>query len=152
MKTILKLFFSFIVIFNSCLLKAQSFNPKNFDSKVRLSEFLLMKQPSRDSLERMLPSGYKIESLKEFQYVLKDSSGVILTAYLHIKTLKIVYVEFYEKQEYKKELYDYLTKNKNFEYVASEHMCDFMNNKKISFTICPGMEEGMMINISKYDI
>ena len=152
MKNILKTFITLIVVLNLSSLKAQTFNAKNFESKVRLSEFLLMKQPSRDSLERLLPAGYKIEALKEFQYVLKDSSGIILTAYLHIKTLKIVYVEFYEKQEYKKELYDYLTKNKNFEYVASEHMCDFMNNKKISFTICPGMEEGMMINISKYDI
>jgi len=152
MRTFLKTLLVLILLINFNLSKAQSFNAKNFEIKVKLSELLLAKQPSRDSLIKILPRGYKIESLKEFQYVLKDSSSIIMTAYLHIKTLKIVYVEFYENQSFKTELYDYLIKQNKFDYVASEHNCDYLNNKKISFTICPGMKEGLMINISKYDL
>ena len=151
MKSIIKIILTVILIVSFFNSKAQSFNQKNFDSKLGLSEILLTKQPTRDALSKILPKEFKIDSLQKFKYFLKDSIGNAITVYLHIETLKIVYIEFFEKPLSHKDLYAYLQQIK-YEWIGSEHNCDYLNNKKISIVICPGMEKGMMVNISKYDL
>jgi len=151
MKNIVKLILIFTLFISFYTAKAQVFNPKDFDSKLSLSELLLTKQPNREALLKILPKEFKIDSLQKFKYFLKDSLGNAITVYLHIETLKIVYVEFFEKPITHKDLYAYIQKQ-NYVWIGSEHNCDYMNNKKLAIVICPGMEKGMMVNISKYDL
>lgn len=152
MRSLGKILFVITFLFVTYSSKAQTFNPNNFNIKLNLSELLLTKQPTREKLQSLLPKEFGIDSLQEFKYFLKDSMGIPVIVYLHIKTLKIVYIEFYENQLFQKDMYDYIIQKKSFDWIGSEHNCDYFNNKKTAIVICPGMEKGMMIHISKYDL
>ncbi len=129
-------------------LSAQAFNIKQFDKNLYLSQYLLQIQPKRDSLLKILPKEYKLDSITAFNYYIKDKFNQKITVYLHIESLKIVYIELFESQQNYKAMKDYLINKKKYTWFASEHNCDYLNNKKINITLCPGMKEGVMINIS----
>lgn len=140
-------------LFNfECNVFAQTFDIKQFEKNLYLSQYLLQKQPDRDTLLKNIPKDYKIDSISPFNYYFRDKFNQKITVYLHIESLKIVYIELFDKQENYKDLKDYLIQKKKFVWNISEHNCDYLNNKKFLITICPGMKEGVMIHISLYDV
>ncbi|MBN2893457.1 MAG: hypothetical protein JXL97_16405 [Bacteroidales bacterium] len=69
---------------------------------------------------------------------------------MHIETYEIVYVEFFEPEGNFNEMKSWLMNDKNYKWPISEHNCDYLHNDKLLLTICPGMENGIMIEVSKY--
>ena len=147
-----KLFISILLVFNSLSANAQNTGLQKFENKLKLSELLLSKQFSREDLTNAAPSGLKVVALKEHEYIFKDKFGSTITAHLHIESLKVVYVEFEESLSVQHELYEYLLDTKNFELLGTEHNCDYLNNKIISISLCPGNGDGITVQVTKYQM
>ena len=124
---------------------------KMLELKLKFSTSLVNDQPSVEKLLKWMPDNFTIDSLTEFKYCFKALDYTTITAHLHLETRKIVYVEFFETEKEVKEITRFLLKEKGYKYVASEHMCDYFNNKKNAIQMCPGMEKGTMIDVSKYE-
>ncbi len=145
--SLLFLLFSTAPFFSS----AQQFNIKQFDENLNLSSYLLQNQPNIDSLIKTLPKDYKMDSISAFKCYVKDKLNRKIVVYLHIKSLKIVYVELHESQKNFQDLNNYLTNTKNFTYIGSERNCDYLNDKTLSITLCSGMKDGIMIHVSLFE-
>lgn len=145
-------FIAICIFYTGNELSAQAFNIKQFEKNLYLSQYLLQKQPKRDSLSKILPKEFKLDSITAFNYYIKDKFNQKIVVYLHIESLKIVYVELFENQHNYNDIKDYLINKKNYIWSASEHNCDYLNNKILSMTLCPRMKEGVMIHVSLYGI
>ncbi len=101
----------------------------DFEEKFLLARKLLQEQPVRNQLINFLKDyHFEIDSLSNFHYYLKDKSNNPFTIYLHIETLKIVYVEFTEPSNLREEITKYLTK-KEYSFLGSQHLCDYWIEK-----------------------
>ncbi len=121
-----------------------------FDLKLKFSTALVNDQPSKEQLLKWMPENFTIDSLTELVYYSKSTDYKAITVHLHLKTKEIVYVDFFENEIGVKDITTFLLKEKNYEYMASEHNCDYFNNKENAIQMCPGLDEGTMIDVSKY--
>ena len=141
-----KIFFLVFFCFNSLtIVDAQHFNANEFEEKVAQAAKLLIFQPVPKHVTEFLMDGFKLDSIEEFKYHLSDPQGNPITAVLHIKTLKIVYVEFTQSNATFADVKQFLVKRK-FEWVGSEHLWNYFNDKRFAIGISPGM----MVHVSMY--
>lgn len=130
-------------------MNSQIFYQNRFQKKIDFCETILYEQPNQENIKDFLPLRFKIDSIIENEYHIKDNTGKNIIVFLHIETKEIVYIEFYEPNENFSEIKKYLMEEKNYEWPISEHNCDYLHNDKLLLTLCPGMRPGVMIQVSK---
>jgi hypothetical protein len=122
---------------------------QNFGEKVKLAQLILDKQPIIKDIKNILTDGFIIDSINATGYYIEYADKIQIVAYLYKGTERTVAIGFYEKNDSKKEIYDYTEKEMKYVYTASEHMCDYFNKGNSSIRFCPNMNEGLMVYIEK---
>jgi hypothetical protein len=138
----------FLLVSCPVLLNSQRFNSTEFEERVKMAGTLLVLQPTGKQVKESLPPGFTLDYTEEFKYHIKDPQRNSVTAYLHITTLKVVYVEFSEPKATFVEIQKFLTDVKKFEWVGSEHLWNYFNDKKFAIAISPEMT----VHVSLYDL
>lgn len=127
---------------------SQNFNYSYFEKLLQFSELLLTTQPNANQVESLNNDVFKLSDVQQFQYIFEDKvNHTTITAYLHIETLQLVYVEFFIKTEDYPEVKDYLMNVKLFEWPISEHNCDYLNNNRLQIALCP-LGDKTMVHIN----
>ncbi|MEI8203476.1 MAG: hypothetical protein WCH34_10720 [Bacteroidota bacterium] len=131
--------------------KAQNQLQKEFDAKIKMAYLILEKQPTHQNLKNVLTADFTIDSTNEMCYYIKYLSKTQLVVYLYKDSERTVAVEFYEQNKNKLEIYGYTAKALNYEWIASEHMCDYYKNEQQSIRFCPGMTKGLSVYVEKFE-
>jgi hypothetical protein len=145
----IRLFFINIFLIVNITTIAQNNKTQNFDKRVQLSILILDEQPIGNDLKNNLPDGFILDSINTTGYYLRYMDNIQIVAYLYKDTERIVAIGFYEKNDAKKDIYEYTEKEMKYVYTASEHMCDYYNKGNSSIRFCPNMKEGLMVYIEK---
>jgi len=98
-----------------------------------------------------LISGFALDSANATGYYITCPDKVQLVAYLYKDTERTVFVGFYENNEFRKEIYEYMDKGLKYIYTDSEHMCDYFLKGKSSICFCPNMKEGLKVSVEKFE-
>jgi hypothetical protein len=130
---------------------AQTKTIQNFDQRVSLAHLIIEKQPTVREIKSLLIPGFTLDSANATGYYITCHDKVQMVAYLYKDTERTVYVGFYENNEDRKEIYEYMDKGLKYIYTASEHMCDYYSKEKSAIRFCPGMKEGLMVSVEKFE-
>lgn len=145
----LSLLICFLIIYQ--ITNSQNFNVSLFNKFLKQAEVLLDKQPEHDSVKNCLIHDFKVEELAEFEYKLKDKNNYVIDAHLHIDNLSIVYVNFQIQKEDHSKLLKYLINTKGYEWIGSEHNCDYLNNKKYTIVLIPNLPDKITVQVGKFN-
>ena len=126
---------------------AQNNYTQNFDKRVKMSHIILEKQPTTANIKDILTDGFKLDSANTTGYYITCPDKIQIIAYLYLGTERTVAVGFYEKNEAKKDIYDFTANELKYTYIASEHMCDYYKKEESSIRFCPNMNKGLMVYI-----
>jgi hypothetical protein len=122
---------------------------QNFDNRVKLAQQILEKQPTSATIKGILTDGYGLDSANATGFYITCPDKIQIVAYLYLGTERTVAVGFYEKNDAKKEIYDFTVNELKYTYIASEHMCDYYTKEKSSILFCPDLDNGLMVYIEK---
>lgn len=146
-----KLFIVWLLIISSVLVVAQTNKLQYFVQRLSLANLIIEKQPTVREIKSVLIPGFTLDSANATGYYITCPDKVQMVAYLYKDTERTVFVGFYENNEDRKEIYEYMEKGLKYIYTASEHMCDYYLKEKSSIRFCPGMKEGLMVHVEKIE-
>ena len=130
---------------------AQTLTVENFNKRVKMAQLILEKQPKANEIKSLLPEGFKLDSTNTSGYYIHCPDRIQMVATWYKGTQRTVGLWFYEKDEAKKEIYEFVEKTLKFVYFGSEHMCDYYYNDALSLRFCPNMDLGLMVYIERKD-
>lgn len=148
---IIKFLLISVIIMTNVSAMAQTKTIQNFDQRVSIAHLIIEKQPTARELKSVLIPGFTLDSANATGYYITSPDKVQMVAYFYKDTERTVYVGFYENNDDRKEIYEYIEKNLKYIFTASEHMCDYYSKEKSSIRFCPGMKEGLMVHVEKIE-
>jgi len=140
------------ILFGAILMTTIAATPQtkalvNFCKRVFLAQLILEKQPKATEIQQLLLVGFKLDSTNTVGYYINCPDNIQMVAALYKGTQRTVALWFYEKDDAKKEIYEFVEKELNFVYFGSEHLCDYYHNDKFSLRFSPKMDLGLLVYI-----
>lgn len=96
------------------LAQAQSVNIDEFKSKLFLSAYVLIQQPSKELISRHVPAGYKLDSVKSYGYFFTDRESKSVAIHMDYYNKQMRGIQFFEPKERYQSLIDFLKSEKKY--------------------------------------
>lgn len=144
-------YFQIMMLLNRKYTKYQDYILLNFEDKVKMAQLIIEIQPTKYNIKNILLEGFVLDSINTTGYFISYSDNIQLIAYLYKDTERIVAVGFYENNDNEKEIYYYVANEMKYLFSASQRMCDYFNNEKLSIHFCPNTNKGLMVYIQNFE-